>query len=237
MILHNDPLLTIYFGDARSSLPREFLMGNHSQDDLWKHERLVSIKKLLRLKSLVLLRQLHSIDGHNVGEKKLIKPEGDFLVTQNVLTGLGVYTADCLPIVFYDTVNRAVGICHAGWLGTVNGVALSTLKRMQEEFGTDLGHLRIFFGPSAKLCCYLVGEDFKKNIAQFAFKESVLIPKSDELFFDLPLCNRLQLEEYGVKRGAFRENYNKCTICNTSYCSSRRSDGSEDRQLTIVSLN
>ena len=237
MVLHNDPLLSIYFGDARSGLDRDFLMNDHSQNDLWRQEKLLSVKKLLRLTSLVLLKQIHSADGIAILDKEpLVKPEGDFLVTQKVLTGLGVYTADCLPIVFYDTVNRAVGICHAGWVGTVNGVAVCTLKRMQEEFGTDLDHVRIFFGPSAKLCCYVVGEDFKKNLEGSSLQDKVLVSKGDELFFDLPLCNKLQLVEYGVRRESFNEKYNGCTICNPSYCSSRRSKGSKERQLTIVTL-
>ncbi len=237
MILHNDPLLSIYFGDARSGLQRDFLMDSHSQDDLWKQEKLLSVKKLLRLESLVLLKQLHSADGVTiVDEEPSIKPEGDFLVTKKIVTGLGVYTADCLPIVFYDTVNRAVGICHAGWSGTVKNVAVRTVKRMQQEFGTHLDHVRIFFGPSGKVCCYEVKEDFKKNLEGLSFQDKLLIPKGNELYFDLPLCNKLQLEEYGVKREAFHEKYNCCTICNTSYCSSRRSNGGNERQLTVVTL-
>ncbi len=236
MILHNDPLLSIYFGDARSGLQRDFLMESHSQDELWKQEKLLSVKKLLRLESLVLLKQTHSTQGVTIADDPITKPEGDFLVTKKILTGLGVYAADCLPIVFYDTVNRAIGICHAGWVGTVNNVAVTTLERMQQEFGTDLDHVRIFFGPSAKLCCYEVQPDFRKNLEDFSFQDKVLIPKGNQLFFDLPLCSKLQLIEYGVKREAFHEKYNICTICNTSYCSSRRSNGSNERQLTIVAL-
>ncbi len=236
MILHNDPLLSIYFGDARTGLHKDFLMEGHSQDELWKDDKLFSVKKLLRLESLVLLKQLHSAYGVTVRQTLPIHAEGDYLITNQILTGLGVYTADCLPIIFYDTVNRAVGICHSGWVGTMQSVAVSTLKKMQLEFGTDLDHVRIFFGPSAKLCCYEVGQEFEKNLKNVSFKEAVLVPKGNKLFFDLPLCNKLQLIEYGVKREAFHGNYNICTICNPSYCSSRRSNGSNERQLTIVAL-
>ena len=241
MILHNDPLLSIYFGDARSGMQRDFLMDECSQEELWKQDKLLEVKKLLQLQVLVFLKQLHSAAGVTVSDEALTevtehKQEGDFLITKRVLTGLGVYTADCLPIVFYDTYNRVVGICHAGWAGSVNKVAVRTLERMQKDYGTNLDHLRIFFGPSAKPCCYEVKPDFKKHLEGFAFQDKVIIERGDQLFFDLPQFNRLQLEEYGVKNESFQTNYNICTICNTSYCSSRRDRQNMERQLTVVTL-
>ncbi len=241
MIVHNDPLLSIYFGDARSCMQRDFLMAQCSQEELWQQENMLKVKKILRLKVLVLLKQLHSSAGVTVSDEAIstltqYKQEGDFLVTKCVLTGLGVYTADCLPIIFYDTYNRAIGICHAGWVGSVNKVAIRTLERMQEDYGTKLDHLRIFFGPSAKPCCYEVQKDFKEKVEGFSFQDKVFIERRGQLFFDLPQFNKLQLLEYGVKKESFQTSYNICTICNESYCSNRRDSQSKERQLTIVTL-
>jgi polyphenol oxidase len=239
MILHTDPLLYIYFGDARSALAREFLMGSYAQEELWKNERLNRVKKIMHLDSLVLLKQIHSIKGVAIPDTPQYYPfsdnEGDFLVTQREHTGLGVYTADCLPIIFYDTCNRAVGICHAGWRGSVEGIAIKTISAMQEQYGTDLDHLRIFFGPSAKVCCYEVTEEFTQHLEQFEFAQDVVFDHNGTLFFDLQLFNKLLIESFGVKRNAFHCNYNMCTICDESFCSSRR-DGASERQLTIVAL-
>ncbi len=241
MIVHNDPLLYIYFGDERTCLERDIFMSDCTQEDLWGYDQLAGVKRILHLESLVLLRQMHSTEGVLVSDERfdellMHKSEGDFLITQRELTGLGVYTADCLPIVFYDTCNRAVGICHAGWKGSVNKVALKTLEYMQKNFGTELDHLRIFFGPSAKVCCYEVTADFAKHLEPFPFKEQVLSSYDEQTFFDLPLFNKLQLESFGVKKGAFHCRYNLCTICNVSFCSNRRDKESMKRQLTVVAL-
>lgn len=241
MIVHNDPLLYIYFGDERTCLQRDIFMSNCSQEELFGYNELAGIKKILHLDSLVLLKQIHStrgisVSGEKVHELLVHKEEGDFLVTQLEHTGLGVYTADCLPIIFYDTYNRAVGICHAGWPGSVNKIALKTIENMQKEFGTELDHLRIFFGPSAKVCCYAVTAEFKKHLEPFAYRDAVLVPYGDQLFFDLPLFNKLQLEAYGIKKDAFHCRYNLCTICNASFCSNRRDKESMKRQLTVVAL-
>ena len=240
MIVHNDPLISIYFGDAKESIERDILMAPQKQEDIWKEGKLGAVKKLLHLDTLVLLKQQHGAAGVAISDDMNTlsqdKKEGDFLVTKRMLTGLGVYTADCLPIIYYDTYNRAVGICHAGWLGSVNEIALCALKRMEKEYGTKLDHLRVFFGPSAKACCYQVQDSFTKNLEQNPFKEKVLMNRSDGCYFDLPLFNKLQLEAYGVKKEAFQLSYNICTICDPSYCSNRRDKGSNMRQLTIVAL-
>lgn len=241
MILHNDPLLSIYFGDERTCLQRDILMSNCSQDEMWKHEQLARIKKTLNIDSLVLLKQTHSSQGVLVGKNFISellqnKAEGDYLITKEQRVGLGVYTADCLPIIFYDTYNRAVGICHAGWPGSVNYIALRTLERMQQDFNTALDHVRIFFGPSAKLCCYEVSQDFLKHLEPFEYKDQVIHSSGNQLFFDLPLFNKLQLLEAGVIKEAFHLNYNLCTICNASFCSNRRDKEIMKRQLTVVAL-
>ncbi len=241
MILHSDPFLSISFGDARTCFKREFLMSNCSQNDLWAHEELARLKKVMHLKSLVLLRQTHSFAGVTVCDERMEnllieKPEGDFLVTQLEHTGLAIYTADCLPIIFYDTYNRAIGICHAGWPGSINKIVIKTLENMQKNYGTELDHLRIFFGPSAKACCYVVTEEFRTKLEPFYFQDEVLVERADQLFFDLPLFNKLQLEDYGVRKEAFRFGYNLCTICDDSFCSVRRDKESMQRQLTVVAL-
>lgn len=241
MIVHNDPLLYIYFGDERTCLQRDIFMSDCTQEDLWGYQELAGLKKILHIDSLVLLRQMHSTDGVSISDTILTellnkKVEGDFLITQREHIGLGVYTADCLPIVFYDTYNRAIGICHAGWPGSVNKIALKTLERMQRDYGTDLDHLRIFFGPSARVCCYQVTAEFEKHLAPFSYRDQVLTLYDDQRFFNLPLFNKLQLEEYGVKKDAFHCRYNLCTICNPSFCSNRRDKESMKRQLTVVAL-
>lgn len=241
MIVHNDPLLYIYFGDERTGLLRDIFMSDCSQEDLWSYSHLARIKKILQLDSLVLLRQTHSSKGFLVSDEKMPqllmqRAEGDFLVTQREHIGLGVYTADCLPIVFYDTYNRAIGICHAGWLGSVNRIALKTLEKMRKDFGTELDHIRIFLGPSAKVCCYEVTQEFQSHLRPFSYRDQILVPYGERLFFDLPLFNKLQLESYGVRKEAFHCRYNLCTICNISFCSSRRNKESMQRQLTVVAL-
>ncbi len=242
MLIHKDPRFTIYFGDKQSGMHREFWMNPSSKEELWQQEIISNIANQLNLEEFVLLRQTHSTLGAMVSDKTLPrlmkeKPEGDFLVTLRPATGLGTYTADCLPVIIYDPVNHAVGMCHAGWFGTVNRVAVHMLEKMQKEYGTEIDHLQIFFGPAAKPCCYEVKEDFLPHLEKFSFRDELVKERTGILFFDTTLCNKLQLMEYGVKPEAFEFAYNECTMCEGSYCSHRLYRESTDRQLTVVTLN
>jgi|GEM_PF-3277735 len=61
----------------------------------------------------------------------------DALITDQPGLLLTVTVADCTPVLLADPQNRAVAAVHAGWRGTVAGIAKKTLEAMQETFGTD----------------------------------------------------------------------------------------------------
>jgi YfiH family protein len=46
-----------------------------------------------------------------------------------------VYTADCVPILLADPVSKVVGTVHAGWRGSVDGIAAKTVEKMVETYG------------------------------------------------------------------------------------------------------
>lgn len=241
MILHSDPLFIISFSGARHALDRSIFEGPTTQDEFWNYKELIPIKKFMQLNNLILLKQKHStkgviVDNNNIDLLLNKKEEGDFLITRLEKVGLGIYTADCLPIIFFDTVNCIIGLCHAGWQGALDKIAIKTIEKMQKTYGTDLNHLRIFFGPSAKRCCYNVNDDFVQKLEDFYFIDQVLVKDNGQFFFDLPNFNRLQLEQLGIKKEAFHTNYNICTICDNYFCSYRRDKQSFKRQLTVVAL-
>lgn len=241
MTMYRSPFYTIFFGDSSQSVSRDFLLLPSPHAELMKIPQLFTIAQSLNLKQLALLTQTHSAFGAMVprdySPQSSERPEGDYLITQQPQIGLGVYTADCLPIIFIDEENHAIGIAHAGWAGTLKQVATTTLRAMEKEFGTQIDRVVIVFGPSALRCCYEVQEDFRERLGGSSFESHVLIKRDGRLFFDLPLYNRLALSTYGVPSSSFVTTDNVCTICNPTYCSNRRNRESAQRQLTVVTIN
>lgn len=242
MLLHNTPLLRIYFGDAKDELfPGEYL-NLPSDKNLFSIPAFVKLKEVMRIDRLVFLRQVHGMQGVVVRSKNQAKKtrsfsiEGDYLITNAKHVGLGIMTADCLPIVLYDSFNRAVAVVHASWRTSVKNIVLKAVDTMTQEFGTKPEHLRVFFGPSAKVCCYEVNDDMLEHLEDFESIDRVVQRRDEKLFFDLPGFNKLLLEGIGVKSEVFQLGYNMCTVCDHTFYSHRRQSKAAGRQMTVACL-
>ena len=147
---------------------------------------------------------------------------GDSVVTNLKNVEIGVRTADCVPIVLIG--ENWIGTTHAGWRGLYKGIIPKTLETLYEE-----GEKKIyaFVFPSAKACCYEVGEEFE------SFFNRNLIRKEGKLFFDPQEEAVLQLKENGAE---VVEVIKDCTICNTKYPSYRRDKTKERIYTSVVKL-
>jgi len=239
-MLHSSPLFRCYFGTAKDSLdPAEYLALSNAQDIL-SLKPFAQLKKSMQLHRLTFLRQTHSVNGLAIADTasahKAVSftQSGDYLITNQKNNGLGIMTADCLPVIIIDTMRGALGIAHAGWRGTVAGISVTMLHAMQDTFGTNREKIKVFFGPAAKCCCYKVSNSFLSNLEHLPFNKQLIIERNNQYYFDKALCNRLLLQNAGVKKESFYVDYNICTICDTSFYSHRRGDNG--RQMTVVSL-
>lgn len=242
MLLHNTPLLRIYFGDSKDHLFPEQYLNIPPEKNIFDINSFVNLKQVMRLDRIVFPRQVHGTNGLVVSSKKHAKRvrsftnDADYLVTNSKFTGLGIMTADCLPIVLFDKFNQSIAIVHAGWRGSVGNIVLKAVDTMTKEFGTKPEGLKVFFGPSAKVCCYEISQDLLEQFEDVEFIDRVIQRRAEKLFFDLPGFNKLLLEGIGVKSSAFKFDYNVCTICDKTFCSYRRDGKNACRQMTVVSL-
>lgn len=83
----------------------------------------------------------------------------DGLITNEKGIILATFYADCVPLFIVDPVNKAIGLSHSGWRGTVGKMGEVTLKKMAENYGTKPEQVQIVIGPSICQNCYEVSED------------------------------------------------------------------------------
>lgn len=238
-MLHNDPAFFIYYGDSRKGFNPKTLEQTKSLLTLPVFSHL---KKLMKLNNLIFMHQVHGTDGvviscpEKADEIEPFGEDGDFMVTSVSHLGLGVATADCLPIIYYDPVHNVTAIAHAGWRGSLDGIAAKVVTIMKKRFKSDPAKIKIFYGPSAKKCCYEIGQDFIERISQEPCFDQVIHRANGGYHFDVPQYNMYQLEKAGIKRAHINTNYNICTICDRSFCSYRREGKAAERQMTVVAL-
>ena len=169
-------------------------------------------------KKLVLTRQIHTdivrvVTGNDhVSFDHRDYPECDGLITNTPGTALVVFTADCTPVLLWDSVTGAVGACHAGWRGTAADIAGKTVRTMCAEFGCQPENIRAAIGPNLGACCFETDADVP-NAMLCAFGEAAretIRPQGDKFYVNLKAINALALRRAGV---AHIEISDACTKC------------------------
>ena len=167
---------------------------------------------------------------------RVVKNPGEYPETDGLLTAepglfLCVSTADCVPILLFDPVRRAVGAVHAGWRGTAAGIAAGGIRMMEKEFGTSAGDVLAYIGPAAGACCYNVGEELEPQ-----FPAGCVAHRDGRTYVDLKETNRRMLLEEGVIAGRV-ETSPFCTISDSTLFHSHRRDGSRSgRMMAVIGL-
>ena len=150
---------------------------------------------------LATVKQIHSATCVAAGGRSGILGEADALIENTPGSVVAIKTADCIPVLVIDERLRAVAAVHAGWRGTVAGIAAGAVAAMREAYGSRVEDLHAAIGPGIGKCCYEVGPEVA---AQFG--------EQGRVHLDLTEANRRQLVESGVTAGRIHAS-NLCTMC------------------------
>ena len=147
--------------------------GLNSKDDkknVIQNINIVCKKLNCDKKPIITLNQTHSnkVVCFNNPEKVKDKIVGDAIVTKLKNIGIGVLTADCVPILFCDPKKKIIGCVHAGWKGALSGVIENTIDKFL-ELNSNARDLIAAIGPCINHQRYEVGHDFYKNFVSHRF--------------------------------------------------------------------
>lgn len=162
--------------------------------------------------------------------------KADVILTDQPGVTLLMRFADCVPILLYDPIRRAVGIAHAGWMGTVSGTARAAVQAMQAHYGCRAENILAGIGPSIGPDHYEVGPDVAGQVRRAfgADASGLLEEKHGRIHFDLWAANRLLLERCGVSQ---IELAGVCTACATGdWFSHRAEKGCTGRFAAMIGL-
>ncbi|MBA3819759.1 MAG: peptidoglycan editing factor PgeF [Deltaproteobacteria bacterium] len=175
---------------------------------------------------LQVTKHVHGVEVWAVGEPLPDPPEFDGLVCDHPGPVLGAFAADCIPMVFADPVARVVGACHAGWRGTVGGIAGNVVARMVERAASP-GDIRVALGPSIGPCCFEVGPEVVAEFrAALGELPGLVVPGPHKDHIDLRVASRAYLERAGVVPEHI-DDRPPCTKCEGDRFFSYRRDGKD----------
>ena len=169
--------------------------------------------------NVVLSRQVHSDIVHvataqdrGAGLYTPHLPDCDALVTNVPGLALVVFSADCTPILFWDSVTGAVGAAHAGWRGTASGIAARVVETMGSVYGSHPADIRAAIGPNIGQCHFETDSDVPQALLR-SFgpeMEAYIQRKGEKYHVDLKAVNAWILRRAGV---ADVEISDACTVC------------------------
>jgi purine-nucleoside/S-methyl-5'-thioadenosine phosphorylase / adenosine deaminase len=192
-------------------------------------------------------RQVHGdvcLDADTPGTSGLVGT-GDALITRKRGRPLAIFTADCVPLIVADPEGSALGVAHAGWRGTVRGVAGRLVAALLAQPGVRADRLRAAIGPSIGPCCYEVDAPVVTPL-RAAFPKSwerwvrPVVPANpggpDHWWLDLWAANADQLVAAGVSPGSILSP-RLCTGCRRDLFFSYRKEGLAGRLATLAALD
>lgn len=161
-------------------------------------------------------------------------PETDALITNAPNLPLMLCFADCVPIFFVDVENRAIGLAHGGWKGTLNRIAAKTFHAMVENFGTRAESCLAGIAPSIGGCCYEIGENVRAACeAAFPNNPELIINRGGKIYLDLWAANKIQLVEAGLPEKNI-DVAGECTCCLSNFYFSYRAAGGKTGRIAAV---
>jgi YfiH family protein len=173
--------------------------------------------------ALVAMRHAHGTSVWRLGAEPA--PDAfDGMVSDRPGAVLDAFAADCIPLLFADPDTAVCGAAHAGWRGTVGGVAPGVIARMREA-GARADRIRVALGPSIGPCCFEVGPEVVAPFRAALGPLPGLVvagPRKDHI--DLRVATRALLESAGV-RPEHIDAAPPSTRCNPERFFSYRRDG------------
>lgn len=158
------------------------------------------------------LNQVHSVRVCKVTEPLSTLEPADALVTRTKGVALLILTADCVPVIFADTLNGIIGAAHAGWRGAISGVLAETVEAMC-NIGANRNHITAVIGPAIQQQSYQVGADLRENALSYDTEAEIyfsLDTDPNKYRFDLTgfvsLCLKKQeIRHHMIKRDTYSE--------------------------------
>ena len=172
-------------GGFSKGLYKSLNCGKGSKDnkkDISKNLNYVSQKLSVKKNNLILMNQTHGnrvIEIKKNNYKKRIN--ADAMITKVKGLGLGVLTADCVPIILFCSVTNTIACIHAGWKGSLSGIIENTLSNFKDI--NSKNKIIAAVGPCISIENYEVDKYFKDQFIKKSKKnDNFFKPKNNDKF-------------------------------------------------------
>lgn len=209
--------------------------GNLSFNKSIQEEKnnLYNLKEWFHVKEIGYLNQVHS-DNIFIYDREL--HDGDAIITDKSNIAIGVFTADCVPVIIYDRNKNVIAAVHSGWKGTYSCIVSKTIQEMKNMFQCNCEDIHVYIGPHNKVCCYEVGQELIGKFRSKDIYSNIEISHGRNLNLQRCIIKQLNLE------GILKDNITSteiCTFCSETFKmhSYRKNDNKMGRMFSFIYLD
>lgn len=153
----------------------------------------------------------------------------DGLITNQPGLCLTIYYADCIPVLLYDPVKKAIAAVHSGWRGTSLGIAPQAAAKMTALYGSNPADILAAIGPGIGPCCFETHDDVPSAMTERLGPGVTPYCKpleNGKFAVDLKGILRWQLTQAGLT-GGHVDTLSLCTACHPELYWSHRKMGDQ----------
>lgn len=199
----------------------------------------------INVKQCVFAKQTHSDHLVEVTRADMGKGSTDYasaiedcdaLYTKDKNVMLGVFHADCVPVLIYDPVKQLICAIHSGWQGTVKEITAKAIQTLIDKEQCDPQNMLVYIGPAISQNNFEVGEDVIEKVAAMSFDTSAYIyHKNDKAFVDNRGLNRQMCLNANIPATNIMVDKN-CTFANQNNFFSYRKDKECGRHMSFIMM-
>ena len=194
-----------------------------------------------KAKNIFLLHQLHSNKFIYIGDKysNKKKPEADAVITNQKYFPIAVLTADCAPILIYDSKMKMIAAIHAGWRGAYKDIVKKVVEFMIKK-GCYQKNITAAIGPCISINNYEVKEDFIKRFIKKDKKNMLFFKKiKNKKYFSLNKYIYFQLKSLNIKKIDIidKDTFNIKNKFFSARRSISRNENDYGRNISIIMIN
>lgn len=158
----------------------------------------------------------------------------DALYTEKRRLLIGVFTADCVPLLCHDPHSGIIAAIHSGWPGTVKQITHHTLRTLLAQ-GLQPASTRVWIGPCIHTASFQIRQDVIDQIRALPFDTAPYLHVQAD---GSALCDNVGLNVHMLQeQGIPRDNIHICaldTCAERTRCFSYRRDHTTQRHLTFL---
>ncbi|MBF0715143.1 peptidoglycan editing factor PgeF [Gemelliphila palaticanis] len=192
----------------------------------------VLFEKNFNVNLLYSTNQVHGTDIKIINDNNCEINDSDAIITNKINTPIMIYTADCVPLIFFDKKKKVVGLAHAGWKGTFNNIVGKVAEKFANQFGSIKDDIEVVIGPHITVENYEVSKELIEKFSELKIKDYYM-NKNNKYFLNLFNINKELLLRSGIKESNIK-NTGFCTIRNNDEFYSYRKDNQTTKRIATV---